>query len=1302
MSNQPAFSKIPSLLRSLRESLNHFAKTESQLQRDFRQRRALLEHRATQALEQIDASAAARIAQAESEKLELESQIRTRASQRRERITRAHAAAQRSIPKRAQVAREKWLGQIQHQRFLSERLYSNSLRETDAKFIEATKFLTESRDRYAQLQSAARRILSGCPSLSKLLLRPIEDAPADPTQMERWRLELESQTTAATAALHALQARAGLRFFSTLPLPTVLPFAALLSCAGLIPHGPNPSGFLLAGSIFSAQAILVFLLRATATSRARPDATRLAEGLHGAGTAHQASCASTDAWHARERDRIQSEFDQRSENLTTRWNQADAKEAEHARSLAQKLDHQLPRSLQTNARMAQSAIQRAADHRQPALQGAEATEQARRKRLLEQLESDRTALTNEENAHWQVLFKQWRETLPPTWHALMGAAAKLPPSPPPWSPDSVADWNPSTVFPESIPLGDFGIRLKGPGLPAPSSPELSLLGPEELRLPLALELPAGGNLLVECTEPGSPEVAAVFNQVLIRLLSSLPPGKFSCTVFDPIGLGQNFAGLMHLGDYEESLINRRIWTQSDQLDARLAELNAHIEKVIQMYLRDEYPTISDYNARAGVVSEKYHFLVLADFPTECSEASAKRLHSILASGARCGVFTLLHWNPRNPPPQEISLEDLSRHCLRLRLENGSWHAPDSPLPEGCGIELLPPPSTQLGSELIHKIGRANVNSTRVQVPFSQIAPSQDAVWSGSTTLELRVPIGRTGATKQQFFSLGYGTRQHALLAGKTGSGKSTLLHVLITNLALHFSPAEVEFYLIDFKKGVEFKCYAEHRLPHARVIAVESDRQFALSVLERIDDELRRRGEIFRALGVQDLAGYRKTGSQEPIPRSLLLIDEFQEFFVEDDSIAQKAALLLDRIVRQGRAFGMHALLGSQTLGGAYTLARTTLGQMGVRIALQCNEADAYLIMDEDNAAPRLLSRPGEGIYNDAAGALEGNSPFQVVWLPDSERDALLRQISGRATANPTPVPEPVIFEGNAPAILAENTLLRGLLEGPLPPSPPPRAWLGAPNAIKGPTEILFPRQNGRNLLLVGQRQESVLGIFASCILSVAAGLPPQRARFHILHASAPDSRECQTFDLLSSTLPHAVSLAGPSESGSLLEQLGDELHARTASPQNDAPQVFVLLHDLHRNRKLRYDEDAAFSFSSDAPRNPGLILDELLVQGSAVGIHVLASLDSLSSVQRFFSRKSLSEFEMRVLFQMSPNDSSSLIDSPLAASLGLHRALLAHEQQGILETFRPYALPSQAWIRSAAGEISKKFAPASSDTALP
>ena len=75
------------------------------------------------------------------------------------------------------------------------------------------------------------------------------------------------------------------------------------------------------------------------------------------------------------------------------------------------------------------------------------------------------------------------------------------------------------------------------------------------------------------------------------------------------------------------------------------------------------------------------------------------------------------------------------------------------------------------------------------------------------------------------------------------------------------------------------------------------------------------------------------------MPRMLLIVDEFQEFFVEDDALAANANLLLDRLVRQGRAFGIHVLLGSQTLGGAYSLARSTLGQVGVRIALQCSEA---------------------------------------------------------------------------------------------------------------------------------------------------------------------------------------------------------------------------------------------------------------------------------------------------------------------------------------------------------------------------
>src|SRR5206468_5446309 len=138
------------------------------------------------------------------------------------------------------------------------------------------------------------------------------------------------------------------------------------------------------------------------------------------------------------------------------------------------------------------------------------------------------------------------------------------------------------------------------------------------------------------------------------------------------------------------------------------------------------------------------------------------------------------------------------------------------------------------------------------------------------------------------------------------------------------------------------------------------EREFGITVLPRIDAELRARADRFRQAGVQDITGFRHAPGSPPLPRIVLLVDEFQEFFVEEDKLAQEAALLLDRLVRQGRAFGVHVHLGSQSLGGAYALARTTLGQMAVRIALQRSEADAHLILSEHNAAARLLSRPGE------------------------------------------------------------------------------------------------------------------------------------------------------------------------------------------------------------------------------------------------------------------------------------------------------------------------------------------------------
>ncbi|MHC5539220.1 hypothetical protein ACYOEI_13465, partial [Singulisphaera rosea] len=117
------------------------------------------------------------------------------------------------------------------------------------------------------------------------------------------------------------------------------------------------------------------------------------------------------------------------------------------------------------------------------------------------------------------------------------------------------------------------------------------------------------------------------------------------------------------------------------------------------------------------------------------------------------------------------------------------------------------------------------------------------------------------------------------------------------------------------------------------------------------------------------------------------------------------------------------------------------------------------------------------------------------------------------------------------------------------------------------------------------------------------------------------------------------------------------------------------------RFRDLRKRENE-FSFSRrDDDAGPTDHLATILTEGPALGVHILAWCDNLNNLNRSFDHQTLRNFEMRVLFQMSANDSAHLLDSPLAAKLGPHRAFFASEDQNQLEKFRPYALPDDTWL---------------------
>ena len=891
---------------------------------------------------------------------------------------------------------------------------------------------------------------------------------------------------------------------------------------------------------------------------------------------------------------------------------------------------------------------------------------------------------------WTDLEEQWFDGIARARQLIDGVENEHSRIRTPWNDPSWDNWTPPSEYRSTVRFGSMHLDMQAMPGGLPTDERLAIDGATACDLPAMIELPSDASLLLETKAEGRDRALQTLQTVMLRLLTSLPPGKVRFTIVDPVALGQNFAGFMHLADYEGALVGERIWTEVQHIEQRLTDLTEHMENVIQKYLRNEFETIAQYNQSAGEIAEPYRFLVIADWPANFTEEATRRLMSIINSGARCGVYTLIHYDARRPAPRGVDVSDITRKSAHIVIDENDvqWkHEQFGPLP----LTLDPAPDEALVTKLMHSIGQNARDSTHVQVPFEVITPGDDEMWSMDSRDIVRVPLGRCGATKLQYLELGRGTSQHALIAGKTGSGKSTLLHVLITNMALWYSPDEIELYLVDFKKGVEFKTYATNALPHGRVIAIESDREFGLSVLQKLDAELRRRGNIFRDLGVQGIGQYRDLNRDEPMPRILLIIDEFQEFFVEDDKIGQDASLLLDRLVRQGRAFGIHVLLGSQTLGGAYSLARTTLNQMAVRIALQCSESDSYLILNEENAAARLLARPGEAIYNDASGMMEGNSPFQIVWLPDATRDDKLAAIRTQQTRTPVRTDtNQIIFEGNIPADIERNHLLTRMIEAhtwqPVPPTV--HAWLGDAIAIKDPTVASFRRHSGSNLLIMGQRDEAALAMTCASILSLAAQHQPGTATFHVLDGSAPDDPHRHVLSELAEKLPHDVHMVGPRDVPTVMDNVSREMKHRLDTHEVESEAIYIIVYGLPRFRMLRQQEDFGFSsFSSGsdsgsvAPAAADKLFNEILQDGPSAGVHTIAWCDTLTNLNRTLSRQSLREFEMRVLFQMSAADSTTIIDTPAASKLGLQRALYYNEEQGNIEKFRPYALPPEAWL---------------------
>ena len=229
---------------------------------------------------------------------------------------------------------------------------------------------------------------------------------------------------------------------------------------------------------------------------------------------------------------------------------------------------------------------------------------------------------------------------------------------------------------------------------------------------------------------------------------------------------------------------------------------------------------------------------------------------------------------------------------------------------------------------------------------------------------------------------------------------------------------------------------------------------------------------------------------------------------------------------------------------------------------------------------------------------------------------------------------------------------------------------------------------------MVGRDEPSALGVMIPSALALLVTSSSARSSFptiSVLDGSLPNSTAAEKWRQFQSRISEwqsasetsdLIELGGPRDSAAIMGKFHTELERRSSEPGSPC---FLFIFDLARFRDLRKaDDDYGFSSgfgSGEKVISPGQMLTDLLRDGPAAGIFVVAWVDSYQTATRWLSRDQLNRFEDRIAFAMNVNDSSSLIDNPVAGRLGENRGVLYRGQLGIVEKFRPFSVESAAWL---------------------
>lgn len=617
----------------------------------------------------------------------------------------------------------------------------------------------------------------------------------------------------------------------------------------------------------------------------------------------------------------------------------------------------------------------------------------------------------------------------------------------------------------------------------------------DLALPAIFDIGNGVN--ISFTNHGNSGAAKdAIHSVMFSMLKNQPASRQEFILSDPEGRSKGFDSYLDFLRQYPDVMGGKVLTTKDTIKDAVKELSRFVDEIGQTKLIG-YGNIFEYNSAVVDKQESLKCLCLLDFPKYFDDEMLDALYNIVRNGAEYGVQVLIDFNEsalidRRSDNYIDVLSKIITECISVEYMFGKWK-----FENGVTLHLATTPDYHIVKQFVDVFSDQYKEIKNTSLPIGKIL-SRDNWFEGNTAERLAIPIGKNENGDIQELVFGQGTSHYALVIGSTGSGKSTFLHTIIMSAIASFSPDELNLYLMDFKSGTEFKVYAEKNIPHIKLLALDAMQEFGKSILDKLMDEMKRRSDLFnelikQGLNVKDIEDYRRLTGKK-LPRILVVADEFQILFSEENNrkIANYCGGKFADAISLFRVYGMHFIMATQTLSrlsSGFSIRKSTLNEMYVRIGLKCTESECTALFGDKkgrDAFEKMGTEKGAGVYCEDY-VLGKPIGFKVAYCDEITQENMLQEIESHYSLL-EPREKTKVFSGNSVPDIRDCKEFYEV--DPREIFSSVSILMGDPIKIDKPVRLNIGRTKRNNLLIVGGDQSMLDQLVALYMLGATKTRP--------------------------------------------------------------------------------------------------------------------------------------------------------------------------------------------------------------------